>query len=107
MKTMVQTVLALVLLASSAFASKWTPTGGTTQNPAPAGSYVGSVSREADGDKVTWKITTEKGVLEVRKGKDDLSAEEQTALDTAAKQNDKNNTVVIDTYGNVTSVSTG
>jgi hypothetical protein len=104
-KTLLIAPLLLALLAADAFASKWTPTGGDTKNPAPEGSYTGRVERIADGNKVTWKIHTDKGVLEV--DEDDCDTEEEETLDIAAGQNDKNNTVKIDKYGKVDSVSTG
>lgn len=106
MKTIVRSVVLLAMLASNAFAAKWTPDGGTQQQ-APKGEYVGKVTREAVGDKVTWKVTTDKGVLEIKKGEDGLTAAERETLDLAAAQNDKDNKVVIDKEGRVDSVSTG
>ncbi|MBL8843255.1 MAG: hypothetical protein JNL90_17170 [Planctomycetes bacterium] len=107
MKTILRTGTMFVMLAASAFASKWTPTGGETKNPAPEGKYVGSVSRTSKGGVTTWKITTDKGVLEVDSGDSDLSDAEQETLDLAVAQNDKDNTVEIDKHGDVNSVSTG
>ena len=106
MKTLLIATVAFVLLAADALAAKWTPTGGT-QGQAPAGTYTGAVERTATGGVVKWKVTTDKGVLEITKGEDGLSAAEEESLDLAATQNDKNNEVKIDKNGKVDSVSTG
>ena len=106
MKTLLIATVAFVLLAADALASKWTPTGGDTKNPAPDGKYTGKVERKADGDKITWTITTDKGVLVVDNSGDGITAAEAETLDIAVAQNDKNNTVEIKS-GDVESVSTG
>lgn len=107
MKTVVQATAALLLLATSAFGAKWTKTGGTTEDPAPKGSYTGTVSRKASGDTITWRVTTATGVLEIDSTENGLSEAEKEALAAAELQNDKNNTVEIDKNGRVESVSTG
>lgn len=107
MKTFLQTAVVFVLLASSAFASKYTPNGGTATDPAPAGNYMGHVSRKVDGDQTTWRIKTADGVLEFDNASNDLTDSEKEALKVAEKQNDDNNTVEIDKRGTIKSVSTG
>ncbi len=107
MKTLLQTAAVFVLMTATAFASKWTPNGGTATDPAPRGDYKGKVSRVVSGDTVTWKITTAAGVLEIDNGEKGLSDEEEKALTIAEQQNDDNNTVKIDKNGSVESVATG
>ncbi len=107
MKTLLRTGAMFVMLASSAFASKWTKTGGAAVDPAPKGDYTGSVSRVVDGNQIIWKITTANGVLEIDNSERDLTDEEKEALRVAEAQNDKNNTVKIGDKGKVDSVSTG